>query len=305
MSCTVPCATASCKDPVQGSSCDHLYCGTCIRDWLKQSTKCPVDRKFLCESQLRQCPKIIINLLNRLEVKCNYQQDGCDWVVRLGGLSDHLQWCPFNPSHPQSCRLRAEKITSPLKQLRVMANFEPDLVTIRDGLANLQQDFDIQTEMARKFSDSFDRFGEMILDLEEIFRQVTDPLMKFIIKDGRRWSSCDPDTGNPTTEDQKTCTVSINNLNEFISEPVLSEYLRQNGVFVAKTLQTLGYNERSRNFLVTIRRNDLEKLLEAKLWPRGVTLSVRGDFRIPSVHGEREKNLPGLVISAGMSYWHS
>lgn len=106
-------------------------------------------------------------------------------------------------------------------------------------------------------------------------------------------------------DDLVTRVVSINNLNEFISESVISEYLRQNHVFVIKCSQTLGYNERSRNFLVVVRQSDLDKLLQPDIWPKGVTLAVRGDYKVASVHGKREKNLPGLVISSGMSYWHS
>lgn len=110
---------------------------------------------------------------------------------------------------------------------------------------------------------------------------------------------------NHKAEELVTRTVSINNLNEFICDSVLAEYLRQNNIFVIKCTQTLGYNERSRNFLVVVRQSDLEKLLQPDIWPKGVTLAVRGDYRVTSVHGKREKNLPGVVISAGMSYWHS
>jgi hypothetical protein len=110
---------------------------------------------------------------------------------------------------------------------------------------------------------------------------------------------------SPTAEELATRTVSINNLNEFICESVISEYLRQNSIFVLKCSQTLGYNERSRNFLVVVRQSDLEKLLQPDIWPKGVTLAVRGDYKVASVHGKRDKNLPGVVISSGMSYWHS
>lgn len=110
---------------------------------------------------------------------------------------------------------------------------------------------------------------------------------------------------NHNADDLVTRTVSINNLNEFICESVISEYLRQNHIFVLKCSQTLGYNERSRNFLVVVRQADLDKMMQPDLWPTGVTLAVRGDYKVASVHGKREKNLPGVVISSGMSYWHS
>lgn len=112
-------------------------------------------------------------------------------------------------------------------------------------------------------------------------------------------------------------TVLINNLNEFICENVLSEFLRQNNIYVSKCQPALSYNERSRNFQVSIRESDLTKVLEPELWPKGVTLSIRGnnhqsiktsrckDTYSHAVYGKREKNLPGVVITSGMSYWHS
>ena len=115
----------------------------------------------------------------------------------------------------------------------------------------------------------------------------------------------DKNEPRPSPEDLITRTVSINNLNEFMCERVVAEYLRQNNISALKCTQTLGYNERSRNFLVTIRQPEMEKLLDPDLWPKGVTLSVRGEYKIPSIHGKREKDLPGVIISPGMSYWHS
>lgn len=102
-------------------------------------------------------------------------------------------------------------------------------------------------------------------------------------------------------------TISISNLNEFICENVLSEFLRQNNIYVAKCIPSIGYNERSRNFQVIVRESDLDKILVPELWPRGVTLSLRDGISKPkeAVHGRREKNLPGVVITSGMSYWHS
>lgn len=188
----------------------------------------------------------------------------------------------------------------PLKQLRVMADMVPELATIRSDLKCLLADFERQQELDRKFAQTFDRCGEMIMDLEEQFKRVTDPLMKFICKDQSTASS------NSSSAHAAHVCVSVNNLNEFITEEILAEYLRQQLIFVEKIKRTIGYNERSRNFVITLKEADLERLLVADLWPRGVTLSVRGgECRAPSVHGNREKNLPALLIGSGMSYWHS
>ena len=113
------------------------------------------------------------------------------------------------------------------------------------------------------------------------------------------------DEPQPSPEDLITRTVSINNLNEFICEKVLFEYLRQNNVSAVKCTESLGYNERSRNFHVTVRQPDMQRLLDPDIWPKGVTLSVKGQSLAGYIQGKREKDLPGVIISPGMSYWHS
>lgn len=117
----------------------------------------------------------------------------------------------------------------------------------------------------------------------------------------------DRSSSSTHSSDTVVRTISINNLNEFICENVLSEFLRQNNIYVAKCIPSIGYNERSRNFQVIVRESDLDKILVPELWPRGVTLSLRDGISKPkeAVHGRREKNLPGVVITSGMSYWHS
>ena len=227
-----------------------------------------------------------------------------------------------------------------------------DIKYLKHSLETITKDFEGQTEMAKIFQETYFKLEEMIQELEEHFKQVsewqqtgredddddddvqewfitprvcsltsdfirepdlelpllsllsllsqvTEPLMKVVTEEKDRTEP------RPSPEDLITRTVSINNLNEFMCESVVVEYLRQNGIQALKCVQSLGYNERSRNFLVTIRQPDMERLLDPDLWPKGVTLSVRGEYKIPSIHGKREKDLPGVIISPGMSYWHS
>lgn len=102
-------------------------------------------------------------------------------------------------------------------------------------------------------------------------------------------------------------TVFISNLNEFICEPIISEYLRQNGIFVLNCKQVPGFNERSRNFKVMIKECDVSIILNPNLWPKGITTSIRDprskEYK-EAVYGNRELDLPGIVITPGMSYWH-
>ena len=108
----------------------------------------------------------------------------------------------------------------------------------------------------------------------------------------------------------ETAVVFVCNLNEFMCERILCEYLRQNEIFVVASSQVPGYNERSRNFRVVVKQCDLSKILDSNLWPQGVTISVRDNTSNQdyppkeAIHGRREVNLPGVIITPGMSYWH-
>lgn len=53
-----------------------------------------------------------------------------------------------------------------------MANFNSDLLVLRDTLNKLTKDLELQGQMAKTFQDSYYRLGEMILELEEHFKQV-------------------------------------------------------------------------------------------------------------------------------------
>ena len=61
---------------------------------------------------------------------------------------------------------------SPIKQLRVMANFGSDLTAIKENIGILKKDFKLQNDLAKKFNENFDLFADMILDLEEQFKRV-------------------------------------------------------------------------------------------------------------------------------------
>lgn len=283
---------------MQGSSCDHLFCAKCIKDWLKQSSKCPVDRKYLSENMLRKPPKLISNLISKMEIRCLHSKAGCDWILKLSDVDDHLTWCPFNPNNPHSTFFQSDK-SSPLKQLRLMADFHQDIGDIRYSVDCISKEINEQMESEKVFKQNLYQLESRLVELENYFKQITDPLVKLIVKNKQKKptgvSPCDDSVAS-------TCTVSISNLNEFICIRILQEYLRQQGIFTLKCTQVLGYNERSRNFQVTVSGRDLKKILSPSLWPRGVVLSIPGCVK--SIHGQREKNLPNVVISSGMSYWH-
>src|SRR6266487_7191224 len=71
------------KNPIVAPCCLQTYCDDCIRDWLKTNPTCPNDRQSLTKNQLTRAPRMVVNLLGKLQIKCNYESDGCNEIVDL------------------------------------------------------------------------------------------------------------------------------------------------------------------------------------------------------------------------------
>lgn len=92
------------QDPLQIKDCEHCFCTSCVHEWLRHQQICPVDRRpVLSGTALIPAPRILRNLLSRLKIKCENSQFGCATIVRLDGLSAHMNQCQYNPKRPVSC----------------------------------------------------------------------------------------------------------------------------------------------------------------------------------------------------------
>ncbi|CAG2175350.1 unnamed protein product, partial [Oppiella nova] len=80
------------------SEVQELSCGVfCVdQSWLNTSHTCPFDRKVLTTSGLSDPPRIATNMLSKLEITCDFKDNGCPVVVSLGQLSEHSLKCDYN-----------------------------------------------------------------------------------------------------------------------------------------------------------------------------------------------------------------
>ncbi|CAF1247721.1 unnamed protein product [Rotaria sp. Silwood1] len=90
------------QDPLQIPSCEHIFCRRCIEEWLSQTQICPVDRTPIEMNQLKLVPRILKNLLNRLEIMC--ENEGCTTVVKLDVLASHLADCEYDKNKLIQCK---------------------------------------------------------------------------------------------------------------------------------------------------------------------------------------------------------
>ncbi len=85
------------KNPIVVPCCRHTYCYNCIIKWLNNNTSCPNDRTKLIRSELYHPQRLVLNLLAKLRIHCNFHSKGCDRVLDLECLPMHAMNCQFNP----------------------------------------------------------------------------------------------------------------------------------------------------------------------------------------------------------------
>lgn len=98
-----PICTGVLEDPVQAPQCEHAFCSACIHEWLLRQHTCPVDRQPITQHQLKPVPRILRNLLSRLQIGCDNESFGCKAVIKLDLLAVHLEECEHNPKRPIPC----------------------------------------------------------------------------------------------------------------------------------------------------------------------------------------------------------
>ncbi|XP_037051211.1 E3 ubiquitin-protein ligase NRDP1-like [Bradysia coprophila] len=98
--CTI--CTQVLENPVQ-SSCEHIFCHACINEWLAKVKTCPVCRDTITKN-VEPVARYFRNLLNKLELKCDFASLGCKSVLKLEDFKDHIAGrCVYNPNMEIAC----------------------------------------------------------------------------------------------------------------------------------------------------------------------------------------------------------
>ena len=75
----------------------------CINQWLLRRNLCPNDRQPLNMNTLKPIPRFMRNLLDKLQIKCDFVSFGCQQVFHLDSLRLHMTVCDFNPEKRVEC----------------------------------------------------------------------------------------------------------------------------------------------------------------------------------------------------------
>ncbi|KAG8433324.1 hypothetical protein GDO86_017563, partial [Hymenochirus boettgeri] len=75
-------------------SCGHIFCRNCVMQWLKRQRTCPC-----CRSEVRGKLYALMHKLkrkiNRLDVKCPNEQNGCPAHFPLVKCEEHAEHCAY------------------------------------------------------------------------------------------------------------------------------------------------------------------------------------------------------------------
>ena len=87
------------KNPKGCRNNQHYFCFGCIGEHLKNSHTCPECMDELTPAILVQPPRVLLNCISELRIKCSYSNRGCLEYVKLGNLQTHVDQCGFAPAN--------------------------------------------------------------------------------------------------------------------------------------------------------------------------------------------------------------
>lgn len=325
------------ENPMQGIDCEHLFCLDCIQEWLKHSLVCPLDRRSLLPSQLQSPPKIILKLLNNLKIKCNFYDNGCLMKLKLSDLNQHIKFCLYNPSADQHLqKTKKSEINNSkdnlneIRRFRVAGDLSLQINEMNRIVKEINQDLEIENRKSIEFADHLQIAQHNYENLNQKFKKIVNPFLD-LLKSNYEKNTFDFDCDENGSidckkidektnlsienhlnsqfkaieaEDRQTCVAVIRNLNEFLNEQIVEEYLRQNGITTLSCEIELNIFKRSRDFKVTIYKSDFHKLFAENLWPTGTTchnLSTNSNKDNRIVFGKRQSDPPSLIIKSGLA----
>ena len=82
--------------PVVTQCCRQSYCRDCIEEWLKGRSICPNDRQPLTMNGLSEVPRLVINFINKMRIKCDFSDNGCAELTTIGTKVNHVKICIYD-----------------------------------------------------------------------------------------------------------------------------------------------------------------------------------------------------------------
>ena len=131
-------------DPVVTPCCRQTYCSLCIYQWLIDNKSCPNDRQKLFAKDVIPAPRMVINLLNKLKIKCENHSKGCEVIMTIEEINKHLSICDKNCDSCKTLKTKISESESEVKQLKTQ------LVSLENEVKDLKEKL-TTNELSREF----------------------------------------------------------------------------------------------------------------------------------------------------------
>lgn len=92
------CICANVFEDAAESPCRHVFCRECISRWLQEWNSCPTCRRPLRAQEMRPPLPLLNNIINKMQIRCNYSEQGCTTTVEYERLGIHVRSCPYGPN---------------------------------------------------------------------------------------------------------------------------------------------------------------------------------------------------------------
>ena len=125
------------NDPVFAQCCRQSYCRQCIEEWLEGHNICPNDRKPLTIDGVSEVPRLVINLIDKMQIRCDYSNKGCPEVTTIGTKVDHCKICMYNQCKTCGC----DRMDDDHNCIRYLMKKNLELTEMNDKLSKKQLEF--------------------------------------------------------------------------------------------------------------------------------------------------------------------
>ena len=149
------------KDPVLCPRNQHCFCRGCITKHLENSRRCPTCADEMSEETLAEPQRMIKDYLNELNIRCVYNDRGCEEIVQLQHLDQHEDSCGFTPAvctnpgcgatlnmrdltvhESELCEYRNLKCHSCGEITKTLAGMEKRMTRLETNQANVQKNME-------------------------------------------------------------------------------------------------------------------------------------------------------------------
>ena len=321
LKCPICCGVL--QDPLQGGGCEHAYCRSCIHEWLKTSESCPVDRNPLKPGLLQPIPRIVRNLLNHLQLRCDFRSAGCQQVVALEELEAHVSSCPLNPEYPVPCPKSCGALIAKnslqthdcVRDLRaLLCAQQKEINELKTTMNNLIAIAAEQREIAHNNNSSLSALSSRYDHLKMSIQNLESPIRQILLlasKSGSSSAACDGSSSDLDGLDsgvkdhlaeETTTEIYISNVDRSVTPGTLQEFLMRSEINVISCKEALCRGWKN-DFKVTVFKSDAGKILQPGLWPKGIVCFVCGEYYTTKTEGCRENEGSDYALKASVSPW--